>query len=531
MATPTPGMLRLPTELKAEITTYLTSKEDLKALCRTCKELSYVATQPLYETLELMSAALDSTLRNKLHAKNPGMRFIRNISIYDSRIFGDYDHGDHGPALCDLIRVLPRDSLSHFRLETVQDVKLEITLLLQTRQRKLKNHQLHHMSTASMANISPDADDFKHVNNVQLYIGSRNDCARANLLLQNIPGLSSLEISVSCDIEKAWRNSADMWAMRRILGIDEGHPKGNIKIRPRRLRLKLLKLERVAGDIANVIDLGHVEHWALEKCHGTYALFARLRERRPTFKSITNIRSRDEENNPTAYNLLLRCTKGLEVIRMSAADSTARDTCDYAAIARHGDTLHTLYVDDLLDEAEVFSDEYHDRSFADFKEMCKACKKLQQLAVWAPLAHHEWWADKEGFLDMLPLIKVIKGCLAHLSKLRTLRLFIHIEGKNYIGKDIHLLTLKVNVQMMADRIFKELSVSCPELIGLVIDARDKYNDPARKPFRRFGYLRGTQTDACGRAEAVGVPIEPHMIKHHEQCADILEEDARMTREY
>ncbi|KAK3636931.1 hypothetical protein LTR56_012591 [Elasticomyces elasticus] len=524
MATSTPGMLRLPTELQAEITSYLTSKEDLKALCYTCKELCYIATQPLYETLELPAAALDSTLRDQLHAKNPGMRFIRDISIYDSRTFGGYDHIDHGAALCDLIRALPRDSLVHFRLETVEDVKLEVALLLQTRQRKLKNHQLHHMSTAPTANISPDADDFKHVSNVQLYIGSRNDCARANLLLQNIPGVNSLEISVSSEIEKAWRKSADMWAMRRVLGIDAAHPRGNINIRPRRLRLKQLKLERAARDLADVIDLGHVEHWALEKCHATHALFAELREHRPSLKSIATIRLREEENNPAAYNLLLWCAKGLEVVKLSAGDSTATDSCDYAAIGRHGQTLHTLYVDDMFDEAEVFSNEFHDRSFADFKEMCKACRKLQQLAVWAPLAHHEWWFDKEGFLDML-------GCLAHLSKLRTLRLFIHIEGKNYIGKDIHLLTLKVNVQMMADRVFKELSVSCPELIGLVIDARDKYNDPTRKPFKRFGYLRGTQTDACGRAEAVGVPIEPHMIKHHEPCAEILEDDARMAREY
>ncbi|KAK4899708.1 hypothetical protein LTR27_002974 [Elasticomyces elasticus] len=339
--------------------------------------------------------------------------------------------------------------LTPSRLETVEDVRLEVALLLQTRQRKLKNHQLHHMSTAPAANISPDADDFKHVNNVQLYIGSRNDCARANLLLQNIPNINSLEISVSSEIEKAWRKSADMWAMRRVLGIDAAHPKGNVNIRPRRLRLKQLKLERAARDLADVIDLGHVEHWALERCHGTYALFAELRERRPAFKSIANIGSREEDNSSAAYNLLLWCTKSLEVIKMCAGDSSARDRCDYAAIGRHGQTLHTLYVDDLMDEAEVFSNEFHDMSLADFEDMCNACQKLQQLAIWAPLAHHEWWSDNEGLLDLL-------GCLAHLSKLRTLRLFIHIESMNYIGKDIHMLTLQVNMQMMANRVFKEL---------------------------------------------------------------------------
>ncbi|KAK5685015.1 hypothetical protein LTS10_003090 [Elasticomyces elasticus] len=521
MAAPTPGMLRLPTELKVEITTYLTSKADLKALCRTCKELNDIATQPLYENMELMAAALHSTSDTRLHANNPGMRFIRTLSVYEGRYGGDYSHDDHGTALCNLIRALPRDSLLCFRLETVKDVRMEIMLLLQTRQRRLTNYQLHHMIAAPTANISPDADDFKHVSSVQLYLGSKNDCSRANLILQNISTVINLEISVSADIDKAWRKNPDMYAMRWVLGKDATHPGGNVHIKPRRLRLKDLKLERAAGELAAVIDFGLVEHWALEDCLTTHALFAELRERRPTLRSLTNVRSRVEGQVPGACNLLLWCTKGLEAIWLCAGDKTARDSCDYEAIGRHGQTLQTLYLNDLKDEADIFANDVYDRSFADFKEMCKACTQLRQLAVWAPLVHHEWWGDREGLLDFL-------GCLAHLSKLRTLRLFIRIEAMNYIGKDIHVLTLTCNVQKLANRVFKELSASCPELVGLVIDARDDYNDCTSCPFRQFGYLRGYQTDACGRTEAVAIDMKPHMIKHHEPFADILDDDAPLA---
>ncbi|KAK5726850.1 hypothetical protein LTR15_002740 [Elasticomyces elasticus] len=122
MATPTPGVLRIPTEIRAEIASYLsvdlTSKEDLKALSLACKELGHVATQPLYENMTIGVAALDATLALQLHPKNPGLRFIRRLRIHEGRYRNQacaYHHNDHGAALGRLLRVLPKDSLQYFQ--------------------------------------------------------------------------------------------------------------------------------------------------------------------------------------------------------------------------------------------------------------------------------------------------------------------------------------------------------------------------------------------------------------------------------
>ncbi|KAK5726851.1 hypothetical protein LTR15_002741 [Elasticomyces elasticus] len=313
--------------------------------------------------------------------------------------------------------------------------------------------------------------------------------------------------------------------MSRILGIDFVHLNGNTNIHPRSLRLEGVKLLSAVEAVADAIEFDQLETLVLEKCHATHAIFAKLSESQHKLKAITNIHCCAEDEGAFDFGELLMSTKGLKVIRVDAGDSTARDSCSWPAIGRHGQTLKILYVNDFEKESNLFGTWTWDRSFHHFMEMCKACADLQQLATWAPLVHERSWKNKDGFLDFLQ-------CLTHLRKLRILRLFVYVGDLIPEGKRIHVITLKFTMQILANKIFKELSVSCPDLVGLVIDARDKYNDCKRRPVAQLGYLRGATTDACGRREAVGVPTEPDMIKHYEPCAEILDDvddDAPMTR--
>ncbi|KAK4949524.1 hypothetical protein LTR10_012142 [Elasticomyces elasticus] len=524
MATPTPGVLRIPTEIRAEIASYLTSKEDLKALSLACKELGHVATQSLYEDMTIGVAALDATLALQLHAKNPGLRFIRRLRIHEGRYRNQacaYHHNDHGAALGRLLRVLPKDSLQSFQLNTLSDVPLEITHLLRTRQRTLANYQTHHLATNPKADITPDADDLKHVNSVQLYIRSKDDCHRANMILRTVPSIMSLDIVFSPDIKKLWQYCPDTAAVNRIFGIDVVHLNGNVNIHPRNLRLEGVRLFLAAENVAGAIDFDQLETLALEKCYATHALFNNLSESQHKLKTIANVHCYAEDEAESNFGRLLVSIEGLEGIKVKAGDSTARDSCSWAGIGRHGQTLKVLYMNDFVDESDPFDTWGWDRSLDNFKAMCKAFPKLQQLATWAPLVHERSWKTPGGFLEFLQ-------CLSHLHKLRILRLFVYVGDLIPEGKRIHMITLKFTMQILANKIFKELSVSCPDLVGLVIDARDKYNDCKRRPVAQLGYLRGTMTDACGRREAMGVPIEADMIKHYEPCAEILDDDAPMT---
>ncbi|KAK5708169.1 hypothetical protein LTR97_000709 [Elasticomyces elasticus] len=449
MATPTPGVLRIPTEIRAEIASYLTSKEDLKALSLACKELGHVATQPLYENMTIGVAALDATLALQLHPKNPGLRFIRRLRIHEGRYRNQacaYHHNDHGAALGRLLRVLPKDSLQYFQLNTTSDVPLEIAHLLRTRQRALTNYQTHHLSTNPKADMTPDADDLKHVNSVQLFIKSKDDCLRANLVLRTLPNVKSLDIVFSPDITRLWQHAPDTFAMSRILGIDFVHLNGNTNIHPRSLRLEGVKLLSAVEAVADAIEFDQLETLVLEKCHATHAIFAKLSESQHKLKAITNIHCCAEDEGDFDFGELLMSTKGLKVIRVDAGDSTARDSCSWPAIGRHGQTLKILYVNDFEKESNLFGTWTWDRSFHHFMEMCKACADLQQLATWAPLVHERSWKNKDGFLDFL------QQRLTHLRKLRILRLFVYVGNLIPEGKRIHVITLKFTMQILANKI-------------------------------------------------------------------------------
>lgn len=41
---------------------------------------------------------------------------------------------------------------------------------------------------------------------------------------------------------------------------------------------------------------------------------------------------------------------------------------------------------------------------------------------------------------------------------------------------------------------------------------------------RFAFLRSKSVDSSGKDRYVAVAVEPHMVKHHVPCADILEDE-------
>jgi hypothetical protein len=42
--------------------------------------------------------------------------------------------------------------------------------------------------------------------------------------------------------------------------------------------------------------------------------------------------------------------------------------------------------------------------------------------------------------------------------------------------------------------------------------------------RTFAFLRSKEGDSTGNERFAAIPIEPHMVKHHVPCADILQDE-------
>jgi hypothetical protein len=77
------------------------------------------------------------------------------------------------------------------------------------------------------------------------------------------------------------------------------------------------------------------------------------------------------------------------------------------------------------------------------------------------------------------------------------------------------------IKRTVDKIFSSLAVSCPSLtvVILKVDGRtvERWEDDGTQSF-----LRSKQIDLYGQTRVVDMFVEPHMVKHHEPCAEILE---------
>ena len=78
-------------------------------------------------------------------------------------------------------------------------------------------------------------------------------------------------------------------------------------------------------------------------------------------------------------------------------------------------------------------------------------------------------------------------------------------------------------QTLASQILDRLRTGCPDLRAIVIETRRNHQDCFDfHDVLKFGYLRVLQTDLCGRVSAAAAAIAPHMIKHYEPLAQILD---------
>lgn len=77
------------------------------------------------------------------------------------------------------------------------------------------------------------------------------------------------------------------------------------------------------------------------------------------------------------------------------------------------------------------------------------------------------------------------------------------------------------VQSAADKIFSTLASRCPRLKVVVIESTWGCD---LDDFAVRAFLKSERISLYGYLTAVGMPVEPCMVKHHEPCSEILEPD-------
>ncbi|KAK5125490.1 hypothetical protein LTR85_000601 [Meristemomyces frigidus] len=179
----------------------------------------------------------------------------------------------------------------------------------------------------------------------------------------------------------------------------------------------------------------------------------------------------------------------------------------FPAIQSKAGTLRLLHLDDRDGgEYELFA--APGRSLQEFETLCSKCSEMEQLAICAPT-----WTEgmSEGDAQAFSAFLVRKP--------KRVDPFFRSADSRGTDKEV---TLRYEMQLLADKVFEKLKDDCPRFSALMLDVRGNEDNCASLPLQ-YGYLRGTRMDRYGRSVAEGIPINSHLIKHHEPRSDILEE--------
>lgn len=110
-------LLDLPAEIQLGILDFIRAPTDLKSLCLTCRALHAEATIRLYRKISLPMELLNEDLMKSLNAQNRGLAHVKALEINEGG-HDHYSHTTHERHLGQILRTLPRDSLTAIWIST-----------------------------------------------------------------------------------------------------------------------------------------------------------------------------------------------------------------------------------------------------------------------------------------------------------------------------------------------------------------------------------------------------------------------------
>jgi hypothetical protein len=131
--------------------------------------------------------------------------------------------------------------------------------------------------------------------------------------------------------------------------------------------------------------------------------------------------------------------------------------------------------------------------------------------------------------------KRMQDCLSFVHTLKILELTVYMshddfpineapEGLSKRSKAVRAAleaqhVVQRQAKRVADVVLSTLALNCPTLAAVVIKTTWHITDAGPLV---HAFSKSKQIDLYGRPTIVGMAVEPHMVKHHVPCADILE---------
>jgi hypothetical protein len=525
-------LLDLPAEIQLGILDFIGAPTDLKSLCLTCKALHAEATIRLYRKISLPVELLNEDLIKSLNAQNRGLAHVRVLEINE----GGHDHyrqTTHEPHLGQILRTLPRDSLTAIWISTQYGVSSWIDQIVVETQTKLLNFVGH---AAGQAGITPyilPQDRLFNITSFVLHIESTDDILRYLGTLSKLRNLTYLNITILWAFDDGTRHNA-VSTPEVVKALLHGNAQSTgITEKVTRLMLEGFDFEYCARELVHFLHANPIHHLALIGCQDSWRVLKRVAKQPLNLRSFVdeNFESVEDQDEATgSINNFLQSFGGLSELKMTYEPNLNDEwaSCKgvaWNAIQAHASSLRILQIDDALLEADCWKAH---RSMDAFDKLCTSLVCLKQLKIRPPNVNRDFWNAPSGFMSFL-------DCLKHLRSLTALKLMVRPESmKDYVKvrdgaaepqSPVPRLA-ELEMQELADIVFSLLHNSCPRLTALVLYATGNWN--AEDPLDRllghdFGYLRGTRVDPDGSSSIAAHSIAFQEIKYHEPCSDIFEE--------
>lgn len=295
-----------------------------------------------------------------------------------------------------------RELIDSCRLHTTKPVHQDLGLLLRTRQRQLMNYQYLRLLPESEPFTPPiwTMYGIGHISCLQLFLESGHDCKIAKHLLNHMPLLTDLSITLSAHRSQLGIGGEGEAGRRVINDTFDPTTAARRGQKLKRLRIKNMSFEFTGAILPTVLSLGHLEHLHLISCTFTNHLCESIAQLQLCLRSFHNQSSHEEPRTGMmdAFVQSLRLLREFRLSRRSWGPG-GFETCDFASLLRHADELRFLELDDYESMGDVFSNTR--RSLTDFSIFCTRASELQQLSLQSPSLAEEDWKDPHGLQDFL----------------------------------------------------------------------------------------------------------------------------------
>jgi hypothetical protein len=258
---------------------------------------------------------------------------------------------------------------------------------------------------------------------LQLYLGTKQDCRRAGLMIERMQHMTSLAIHLDEErLPKSMGGFEDTGlTVVRTLFVGKTHARRcpNLKA----LRIESMWFKSAAEVLPTLLDLERLEHLQLSGCNQTNRLYESFSQLHLKLRSFTDeLSCNGHYQSPlntwmpmglqVSISAFLSSLKSLQKFRIrgTPCDSGRTETFDWVALAANASSIRIL---EMTDHRENGPFSRRSTALPGFRALCENAAQLQQLSICGPEVDRSDWDSAHG-LKVLIVRHSFPSCREHL---------------------------------------------------------------------------------------------------------------------